>query len=117
MNSITLIFPHQLYESHPAIVKSRKIILVEEWLFFHQYSFHKLKLILHRASMKFYQQWLTQQGYTVDYIESTNKLCDIRDLIPFLATNKIKQIHYTDTVDNWLNKRIKKAAEQHDLLL
>jgi len=116
MDTVTLIFPHQLYEHHPAIAKGRKIILIEEWLFFRQYSFHKLKLILHRSSMKRYQEWLVNRGFEVQYIESVNPLSDIRNLIPSLAKNNL-QIHYTDTVDNWLEKRINTAANQYGILL
>jgi deoxyribodipyrimidine photolyase-related protein len=117
MNSITIIFPHQLYEQHPAVAKNRKIILVEEWLFFRQYSFHKLKLVLHRASMKCYQQFLTDRGFSVDYIESTNRLCDIRELISFLSKKNVQLVHYADTVDNWLERRIKKACDENQILL
>lgn len=117
MNSVSIIFPHQLYEQHPAIVRSRKIILIEEWLFFRQYSFHKLKLILHRASMKYYQQRMIKQGYEVEYVEAVDPLCDIRVLISSLAQDKVQQIHYTDTVDDWLERRIKKAAKENDVFL
>ena len=60
MSSVTLIFPHQLFKKHPAIDKSREVYLVEEGLFFRQYKFHKQKLVLHRASMQFYAQWLKE---------------------------------------------------------
>jgi len=112
MYSITILFPHQLYEQHPAASKSRKIIMVEDWLFFRQYSFHKLKLILHHASMKFYQQWLVQQGYDVEYIVSASKLSDTQELIGSLTVKNVKQNHYADTVENWLEKRNKKRQKK-----
>ncbi len=40
MSEIALIFPHQLFEHHPALQKNRQVYLVEEWLFFRQYNFH-----------------------------------------------------------------------------
>ncbi|MEM8567480.1 MAG: cryptochrome/photolyase family protein, partial [Bacteroidota bacterium] len=52
---IALVFPHQLYNDHPAMTGVDKVVLVEEHLYFTQYKFHKQKLLLHRASMKFYQ--------------------------------------------------------------
>lgn len=117
MNEITIIFPHQLFEDAPAISKNRKIIFVEESLFFRQYSFHKLKLILHRASMKAYQQYLIQLGHEVDYIESGNSQSDVRDLIASIARNKISEIHYADPVDNWLEKRMRETAKIHNIFL
>jgi len=63
MSSATLIFPHQLFKAHPALDKIRTVYLVEEWLFFRQYKFHKQKLVLHRASMQFYAQWLKENSY------------------------------------------------------
>ena len=61
MENALLIFPHQLFESHPALEKNRDVFLVEEYLFFRQYNFHKQKLVFHRASMKFYESFLKDQ--------------------------------------------------------
>lgn len=86
-------------------------MLVEEWLFFKQFSFHKQKLVLHRASMKFYQQYLHEQGFKVEYIEATQTLCDIRNLVPHLENTDAGIIHYADTTDNWLEKRMHHACQ------
>ena len=110
--SISLIFPHQLFEKHPALDKNRIIYLVEENLFFAQYKFHKQKLVLHRSSMKFYQDYLERKKFKVIYIDSTNELSDIRKLIPFLKQKRIEEIHFTDVADNWLEKRIKQTVEK-----
>jgi deoxyribodipyrimidine photolyase-related protein len=106
----TLIFPHQLFKQHPAASNGRKIFLVEEWLFFHQYTFIKQKLVLHRASMQFYKSYLQSQSCEMEYIEATDEKCDIQILIPFLAKQGVTEIHYADTADNWLEKRITKTA-------
>jgi len=37
MKEITIVFPHQLFEMHPACSKTRPVYLVEEYLFFNQY--------------------------------------------------------------------------------
>lgn len=34
MKEVTLIFPHQLFENHPAVTLSRPVFLIEEFLFF-----------------------------------------------------------------------------------
>jgi deoxyribodipyrimidine photolyase-related protein len=110
MHAITIIFPHQLFKANPAICNSQTIYLVEENLFFRQYNFHKQKLVLHRASMKRYQDWLEQKKYTVNYIETKDPRSDIRQLIPLLAKRGITQIHYAATTDNWLEQRIRKQC-------
>jgi len=48
-----IIFPHQLFEHHPSIVKGREVWYVEDDRFFNGFGFHKKKLLLHRASMRF----------------------------------------------------------------
>jgi deoxyribodipyrimidine photolyase-related protein len=70
MTYVTLIFPHQLFDAHPCIEKGRDVYLIEECLFFKQYHFHQQKLVLHRASMKKYAHFLSQQNLTVNYIDN-----------------------------------------------
>lgn len=111
----TLIFPHQLFKIHPAVSRGRKIFLLEEWLFFNQYNFIKQKLVLHRASMKFYQGFLQKSDIEVEYIEATNERCDVRKLIKQLAEQGITEIHYADVADNWLEKRIRQTAAAHNI--
>lgn len=75
--SVVLIFPHQLFRPHPLLDKNsgskNHIVLIEDSLFFgdKQYpaSFHKQKLLLHRASMKCYADWLLGEGHSVRYVE------------------------------------------------
>ena len=114
---ITLIFPHQLFKLHPAVNTSRPVYLVEETLYFNQFNFNKKKLLLHRASMKFYEDHLVGQQIQVNYIEAKNELADIRQLIPQLALNGVKHIHYADVADNWLQKRLTKGCEKHEIML
>lgn len=113
MSEAALVFPHQLYRQHPALKRGRKVILIEEWLYFRQYAFHKQKLILHRASMKFYQEYLTQSGYQVEYVESHEAASDVRQLITQLAKQEVKSINYADTTDNWLEKHLASACRQY----
>jgi deoxyribodipyrimidine photolyase-related protein len=46
---VTIVFPHQLFQSHPAIQKSRIAYLVEDSLFFKQHNFRQQKLVLSYA--------------------------------------------------------------------
>jgi deoxyribodipyrimidine photolyase-related protein len=115
MKSVALIFPHQLFEKHPALAKDRTIYLIEEYLFFKQYKFHKQKLVFHRASMKFYEKYLVDKNYKVKYIESGSDLSDVRRFIPQLKENGISEIHFADVVDNWLEKRIFETTKSNDI--
>ena len=117
MSSVTLIFPHQLFKAHPALEKSRAVYLVEEELFFRQYKFHKQKLVLHRASMQFYAQWLKENQYEVNYVDTTQAENDVRKLIASLTKQKVNEIHIADVADNWLIKRIKETCLQHKIKL
>ncbi len=115
MKSATIIFPHQLYSANPATEKGRIVFLVEEYLYFRQYKFHKQKLVLHRASMKRYEELLNKVKVEVKYIESAEKISDIRLLIPHLKKEGFEEIHYTDTTDYWLQKRINNACRKAGL--
>ena len=115
MTSATLIFPHQLFEKHPALAKNRLICLVEENLFFKQYKFHKQKLVFHHASMKFYEKYLSDRNYKVNYIESGNEMSDVRRLIPQLKIDGFLEIHFADVVDSWLEKRIIETAKSNSI--
>lgn len=104
---IGLIFPHQLFEDISPWKGCEKVYLIEEYLFFKQYNFHKQKLAYHRASMKFYEQYLLNNGLIVAYIEASQASSDVR---VFLAENRDADLRYIDTVDNWLEKHIKQGA-------
>ena len=118
MNEITLIFPNQLFENNPALKRSVRVFLIEDPLFFgdkrYPLNFHKNKILLHRASMKFYQDYLIRQGYNVTYIEYANMKTDLRVdyLIEIFKKISVQKIYYVDTVDYILSKRIKKLSSK-----
>ena len=116
-NAVTIIFPHQLFQNHPALQKDRVVYLLEEWLFFRQYNFHQQKLVLHRASMKFYENWLQQNGYTVNYIETSVKENDCRELVASLDKQNVDHIHIAAVADDWLLKRMQHACEENKITL
>ena len=116
-NSVSILFPHQLFKNNPVLLNEAEVYLVEDALFFNQYQFHKQKLVLHRASMKFYEQYLKKEGYKVHYIESHDKLADSRKLIDDLAKKGFSEIHIVDVVDNWLLKKLKVACDKNKIHL
>ena len=115
--AINLIFPHQLFLESPLLENENETYLIEEYLFFKQYRFHKQKIAFHRASMKHYQSYLEQKGITVHYIESNNKLSDIRQFNKELKSKAISKIHVIDPTDDWLEQRIDKLTEGYQLEL
>ena len=52
---ITLIYPNQLFDNHPAIKKGRSIYIVRHPSFFSSYRFHKQKILLHYLSTDQYK--------------------------------------------------------------
>ena len=110
MKKINLVFPHQLFESSPLLENGFPVYIIEEFLFFRQFNFHKQKIAYHRATMKHYEAFLTSKNVEVIYIESIENVSDVRELIPFLKSKGITNINYIDPVDNWLQKRIEKGC-------
>ncbi len=115
MKSINLVFPHQLFQNTPFLESKNEVYIVEEYLFFNQYNFHKQKIAYHRATMKSYEFYLKSKNIKVVYIEATSDLSDIRKLIPFLKNNNVEQINYIDTVDDYLNRRIDEVSINLDI--
>lgn len=108
----SLIFPHQLFEESPIFQKDHEIFLIEETLYFNQYKFHKQKICWQRASMKYYESFLLSKGFKVQYIEATTQESDIRILLDGLQKSGFQEIHYVETVDNWLEKRLNNKAKE-----
>ncbi len=114
MTSITLIFPHQLYEKSASWQANETVCLVEDSLFFNQYNFHKQKLVLHRASMKFYENYLQNLGKKTVYIDYQQSL---QNCFANWQSQGIQIIHYTDTTDYLLERRLKRFSEQYQIRL
>ncbi len=113
--SASIIFPHQLFKDNPIVQKGRKVYLVEETLYFKQFHFHQQKIVLHRASMKFYEDYLIKKGMEVNYIEHQKKEADCSILIATLAKKGITSIYITDVVDNWLMKKIYTSCKKNEI--
>ena len=69
-----ILFPHQLFFLNNG--PKMRIILVEDPVFFNP-RFNKLKLIMHRASMKYYYDYLSGLGYQVEYIDYNQAKTDL----------------------------------------
>ena len=108
MSCINIIFPNQLFEKSFSISNGCKTYLIEEYLFFKQYNFHKQKIFFHRSSMKSYEDFLIKKGVEVIYVDSNNENSDVRN---FLNNTEISKINIYHPEDNWLEKRIKETCQ------
>ena len=118
MSKIGILFPHQLFEKHPIHQACDKIYLVEEYLFFKQYNFHKQKIAFHRASMKAFEKHLDAQNIELVYVEAVEKNSDIRKLIPHILKNeKPSELHIVNPTDYWLELRINEALEKSEVIV
>jgi deoxyribodipyrimidine photolyase-related protein len=113
--TISIVFPNQIFRDNPCLDKHRRVFIVEDDLFFSYQRFHKMKLILHRASMKFYGDYLMNQGYRVTYIDHH----DYKNLGTFfkrdLSEEGVVEVHFCEPVDYLLSQRIQRAAEENNL--
>lgn len=114
MTAAALIYPHQLFADHPALVKRSQAVMIEEPLLFSQFPFHRQKLMLHRATMKRYAGELQKKGVVVHYIEAS-ELTDTASIVDVLRRLHIGSVHYVDPCDDWLATRLADALTQHQI--
>ncbi|MAZ68618.1 MAG: cryptochrome/photolyase family protein, partial [Candidatus Marinimicrobia bacterium] len=111
---INIIFPNQLFQKSEIIQNKKDTYIIEENLFFNQYKFHKHKIAYHRSSMQKYKDYLISKKIKVIYIDSQDKLSDIRN---FIKQNHkdLKKINLYDPADNWLLKRLNLYSKNIEL--
>jgi deoxyribodipyrimidine photolyase-related protein len=115
--SVGLIFPHQLFQSHAIHHQCDRLILIEEQLFFKEFAFHKQKLAFHRSSMRAHEEFLSGKGIPTDYIESSDPRSDMKLLIAEISESGTSNIHIINPTDNWLEKKISSALKLTSLNL
>jgi deoxyribodipyrimidine photolyase-related protein len=115
---IVLIFPNQIFENNSLLCKLNKeediIYLVEDFLFFRQYLFHKQKLVFHRASLKFYEKYLADLGYKTRYIESAH-LLQRKSWGEIILKEKAEHLSVYDPVDTWLRKDLEEFSQKNNI--
>ena len=120
MSKVVLIFPHQLFAKHPGFEeKPDNVVLVEEPLFFddpvYPVAFHKQKLAYHRTTMRHYLDRLRSEGYTADLATLRREEAMLKRTLKGLKDDGATEIIVCDVHDFILEKRLKDAAEYHDL--
>ena len=102
--NIFIILPTQLFEYNEYLDKMDKIYIIEDEFYFTSKKFHKQKLILHRASMKYYYDKLRiKYNSKVKYIEFDK-----------IDNNYFKNniIHIYDPVDKPVIEKYKKLSQK-----
>jgi deoxyribodipyrimidine photolyase-related protein len=115
--SVSIVFPHQLFEFHPALEKGREVWLIEEPLFFTQFNFHAQKLIYHRATMRRYYDRLLAFGYRVRYIESRSDEATTEIWMKILKDTNVHRVYLVDPVDYLLKRRVVRYANRMNIRL
>lgn len=108
-----LVFPHQLFENNPLAESVDQFYLIEDELYFRQYNFHKAKLLLHRASMKYYELFLKAKGKQVIYIEIDNSSLDL--VFKKLKAQENTAVQLIDPTDYLLKSRINRYSAKYNI--
>lgn len=116
MSEVTLIFPHQLWMAHPALRSDREVYFVEDPLFFTQFRFHIKKRILHRTSMKAFEEALQLRGYKTQYVQSGQE-AETAALIAALRAKAITSIHIAEPDDFLLERRLRRETSRAGIAL
>ena len=113
-----LVYPNQLFENHPCLSRNRKILLIQDPLFFgdQQYPmlFHKQKILLHYLSMDSFRDNLIKRGYDVEIVLYEN-LRSKGYTQTIIKKYQLSEVHIANVVDYTLEKRIKAAAQELDV--
>jgi deoxyribodipyrimidine photolyase-related protein len=117
-----LVFPHQLFKQLSNIEKDCAIVITEDPLFFGDWTykakFHKQKLAYHRATLKQYETYLSEKGYTVHYLEYTdNYKSGKKYLLNFFKEKGINEVYTYAVVDYILKLRLEKYIGQEGVEL
>lgn len=119
MKSAFVILPNQLFRNIDILSNYSSIYIVEDSLYFGDteriLNFNKLKLVLHRTSMKYYYEYISKKGINTKYInygsDSMSKL--------FIQMKKdgIMSIQMYDPIDHLFNDRIKNNSKKYNIKL
>jgi deoxyribodipyrimidine photolyase-related protein len=108
-----LILPNQLFENNKLIDENldHHIYLFEHSLYFTKYPYHKMKLILHRSTMKYYFDYCkkTYKTNNITYLEYDY---DITSLF-----KKHKEIKLYNPIDHDIMKQLNKLSKKHSVKL
>ncbi len=118
------IYPNQLFSLDnlkDKLENYKLICLIEDSLYFKDeervVNFNKLKLLLHRVSMKIYYDKLVKLFKNTKYIEFSDKLYQNINFIDLLKDNNIDELDVYDFCDHLLEKRLKEFCNRNKIKL
>lgn len=101
--SALILLPNTLFEYHEIYDQVEKIYLIEHGVYFEMYTYHQMKLVMHRATMKhFYDQ---MEEYPIQYIEYNENIEPI--------FKKHKEIYYLDPCDHHVTQEFEKLSTKY----
>ena len=111
---LLLVLPDQLFKNHIGLKKNlERVILLESPFYFDRDSkikYHKQKLILHRASMRAYEDFLKKKGYKVEYLSYK------KDMFSWLMNKEVgNHMILSDPVNDKLKKLIISEAKKNKI--
>ena len=112
---VGVIYPHQLYERHPALLGVDHVYLIEEPLFFGNDKRwpmrpHVQKLVLHRGSMRKFAENLEVDWTYLKASEFSGSVEALRSLSRDISGIKVVRV-----VDDLLERRIEQFARERDI--
>lgn len=119
---LALVYPHQLFHDHPALTQRRKVLLLEDPLFFGNDAhwplrFHVQKLILHRAGMSHWMREQRELGHDIERIETSGTATTSGALLEECVPANASALHVCDPVDDVLGRRLRRFAAHRGIRL
>ena len=113
---LTLVYPHQLFASHPAVKLGRPIALIEDPLLFGTdphwpCRIHRQRALLHRCSMQRYAERLRSQGHEV-HLALHHEAADTAGHLKRWWERGFRHFHLADPVDDLIERRLKTAVSE-----
>jgi deoxyribodipyrimidine photolyase-related protein len=102
-----LVFPHQLFPAHLDVDPGTLVVLVEPDLFFRQLPFHLHKLVLHRATMRSFEERLRDAGLSTAYVATSAEVTSDEQLLEVLRSHDVDAVTAYDVVDDWLGRDLR----------
>jgi deoxyribodipyrimidine photolyase-related protein len=107
-----LVLPHQLFVEHLEADADTVMVLVEPDLFFRQFAFHVHKLVLHRATMRSFEERLREAGFATVYVETSSDTSSDDQLEQVLRVNGVSEVSVYDVVDDWLDRDLRRVCRR-----
>ena len=119
-SSCTLVFPNQLFHSHPALDRSRPVFIIEDSLFFgdihYPCHFHLQKILYHRLTILRYQERLIEEGYQSTILPYSPQKT-IVETLESLHKKGFTKIYCVEAEDFLLNKRLRNVCTKKNISL